>query len=160
MAAAVLITKVNPSPICSNGRRYPERPIAGVGALIFSAGKLLLVQRANEPYRGWWSLPGGAIELGERAEEALHREVREETGLEVEIERLGEVFDRIIKDDEGRTEYHYLLLDYVCRPAGGSLLPGSDAASLSWVSREEIGALRLTSGTLEVAIRNWPNEAA
>lgn len=128
--------------------------------MIFDQGRLLLVQRANPPYQGWWSLPGGAIELGEVAQEALHREVREETGLEIEIDRLGEIFDRIVRDEAGRVEYHYILLDYVCRPVGGTLLPGSDAAALRWADKEEIGNLQLTSGTLEVALRNWPTNPA
>jgi mutator protein MutT len=139
----------------SKGRQYPERPIVGVGALIFDRGKVLLIERAQEPLRGWWSLPGGAVELGERAEEALRREVREETGLEIEILGLAEVFDRILPDGDGKIEYHYVVVDWICRPAGGELRAGSDSSAVRWVDRDEIQAMRITSGTLEVVLRHW-----
>jgi mutator protein MutT len=139
-------------------RQYPARPIPGVGALIFEAGKVLLVRRANEPLAGFWSLPGGAIELGEKSQEALLREVKEETGLDVEVVRVAEIFDRIFLDAQGEVEYHYVLIDWLCRPTGGTLRHASDASAARWVTREEIGSLTITSGTLDVILRHWVNE--
>lgn len=141
------------------GRRYPSAPVAGVGALIFHQGKLLLVQRGKEPLRGWWSLPGGAIELGETALDALRREIEEETGLIVEPLRLVEIFERIQRDDTGRVEFHYVVADWICQWTGGQLRAASDAMDARWVSREEIHALPVTSGTLEIVLRHWVAEA-
>jgi len=136
------------SPI---SRRYPERPVLGVGALIFDeSGRILLVKRGREPLKGWWSLPGGVLECGESLVEGVRREVREETGLEVEPIRLVEVFERILRDSEGRPEYHYVLLDYLCRPLGGVLAAADDCAAVRWTSYEELPSLKVTEGTLAV----------
>ena len=137
------------------GCRYPARPVAGVGALVFHEGKLLMVQRGKEPLRGWWSLPGGAIELGEAAQEALRRELLEETGLVVEPIRLVEIFERIQRDETGRVEFHYVVADWICHWTGGALRAGSDAMDARWVTREEIGGMQVTGGTLEIVLRHW-----
>ncbi|HKD07393.1 MAG TPA: NUDIX hydrolase [Bryobacteraceae bacterium] len=131
----------------SESRRYPARPVLGVGALIIERGRILLVERGREPLKGYWSLPGGAVETGERLEDALRREVREETGLEIEIVTLLEVFERIMKDESGRPEYHYVLMDYLCRPSGGTLCAADDASRVAWFAPEEIRALHITEGT-------------
>jgi mutator protein MutT len=107
-------------------RQYPERPIVGVGAVIVENGKVVLVKRRYEPLAGRWSLPGGTLELGETLEEGVAREMREETGLEVEVGPVIEVFDRIITDDTRRIRYHFVLVDYLCWPANGELQAGSD----------------------------------
>jgi 8-oxo-dGTP diphosphatase len=130
-------------------RRYPERPLVGVGAIILDGERLLLVRRGSPPYEGEWSLPGGLLEAGERLEDAVRREVREETGLEVEVLSLAGVFERIVRDKEGKPEYHYVLLDYFCRVRGGSLRCGSDAAAAAWIPRHELGSYSLTPGTRE-----------
>ncbi len=119
----------------------------GVGALIIENGRILLVERGREPLKDYWSLPGGAVETGERLECATRREVREETGLEVEVLELLEVFERIMPDDHGRTEYHYVLMDYVCRPCGGTLCAADDASRVGWFAPEEIAGLKITEGT-------------
>ena len=134
----------------SISRRYPERPVPGVGALIIEDDRILLVERGQEPLKGWWSLPGGAVETGERLEAALRREVREETGLEVEIVCLIEIFERIMPDEAGRPEYHYILMDYLCRPAGGTLCAADDADKVAWFTEPELAGLKITEGTPEV----------
>ena len=131
-------------------RRYPARPLVGVGALIFRRDRILMAQRGKEPLKGWWSLPGGALELGESLEAAVCREVLEETGLEVEPVKLFEVFERIIRDATGAPEYHYVLIDYVCRVVGGKLFPGDDVSAVEWVRRRDLAALQITEGTLAV----------
>ena len=125
----------------------------GVGALIFDRDRVLLVQRGNEPLKGWWSLPGGAVETGERLEAAVLREVLEETNLVVKIVRFGEIFERLMLDADGKTEYHYVLLDYVCELVSGTLAAGSDSADVRWFGLEELKELPITSGTLEVVER-------
>ena len=122
----------------------------GVGALIFDAGRVLLVERGHEPLMGWWSLPGGAVETGERLREAIQREVMEETNLVVEPLEVVEIFERLMKDAGHRTEYHYVLIDYLCRITGGDLRAGSDSSNVAWFRREELANLKLTEGTLPV----------
>ncbi len=105
------------------------------------------MERGREPLKGWWSLPGGAVETGERLEEALRREVREETGLEVEIVCLLEIYERIMLDAAGAPEYHYVLMDYLCRPAGGTLCAADDASRAAWIAQPDLGTLKITEGT-------------
>jgi len=134
-------------------RRYPSRPFIGVGALIFDGAKILLVERGKEPLKGYWSLPGGILETGEKLEDAIRREVREETGLEVEPLSMFEIFERIMPDPSGRVEYHYVLIDYLCRPTGGRLQAASDVNRAAWVTEQNLGEYRLTEGTLAVVER-------
>ncbi len=105
------------------------------------------MERGREPLKDWWSLPGGAVETGEFLEAALRREVREETGLEVEVICLLEVFERIMHDTAGVPEYHFVLMDYLCRPAGGVLCAADDASHAAWVAEAELDKLRITEGT-------------
>jgi len=121
--------------------------------LIFENDKLLLVERAKEPLQGYWSLPGGIVEAGEKLEDAIRREVLEETGLEVEPLSMFEIFERIIPDDEGKAEYHYVLIDYLCKPTGGALLAASDVSRVAWVPERNLRDYRLTEGTLSVIER-------
>jgi 8-oxo-dGTP diphosphatase len=137
----------------SDDRRYPARPIVGVGALIFDGDRILMAQRGKEPLKGSWSLPGGAVEVGETLEQAVRREVREETNLEIEPEAIFEVFERIMRDAGGRAEYHYVLVDYVCRVVGGELQSGDDASQAEWMTFGQLQSLKLTEGTLGVIER-------
>jgi ADP-ribose pyrophosphatase YjhB (NUDIX family) len=121
-----------------------------VGALIFGQDRILLAQRGGEPLKGYWSLPGGVLETGEMLEAGIRREVLEETGLEVVTEGIAEVFERIMPDGEGRTEYHYVLIDYFCRVTGGSPCPGDDCSAIRWAAISELPGLLLTEGTLGV----------
>jgi 8-oxo-dGTP diphosphatase len=139
--------------ISEASRRYPSRPFLGVGALIFQDGNLLLVERAKEPLQGYWSIPGGIVEAGEKLEEGIRREVLEETGLEVEPVSIFEVFERIMPDEEGKTEYHYVLIDYLCNPVGGRLAAASDVSRVAWVAEQNLRDYRLTEGTLGVIER-------
>jgi 8-oxo-dGTP diphosphatase len=122
-------------------REYPERPIVGVGAVILDGGRVLLVKRGQAPLKGEWSLPGGALELGETLEEGIRREVLEETGLTVEPVAVVEVLDRISRDGEGRVQYHYVLVDFLCRVTGGDLACATDAADARWAGVDELSAV-------------------
>jgi mutator protein MutT len=134
-------------------RRYPKRPLVGVGALIFDRGRILMAQRGKEPLKGYWSLPGGALEVGERLDAAVRREVMEETGLTVEPLRVFEIFERIMRDGEGQPEYHYVLIDYLCRMTGGEPRAGDDVCEVAWMRLEELKGLQITEGTLGVIER-------
>ena len=137
-------------PAVVDGRRYPKRPILGVGAIIIEAGRVLLVERGREPLKGYWSLPGGAVEAGESLVDAVRRETLEETGLEIEPLSVVEIFERITRDSVGVAEYHYVLIDYLCRVTGGELKAGDDVSGARWVERGCLGQYRITEGTLPV----------
>lgn len=115
-------------------REFPDAPLVGVGAVIVHEGRVLLVRRGTEPARGVWSIPGGLIEIGEMLHEAVVREVREETGLQIEPVGLVELLDRIFREQD-RVRYHYVIADYLCRVTGGSLAAASDADEVRWVER-------------------------
>ena len=136
-----------------DSRQYPERPIVGVGAVIVKGGKLLLVKRRYEPLAGRWSIPGGTLELGETLETGVAREMREETGLEIEVGPVIEVFDRIIFDADKRVRYHFVLVDYLCWPIGGRLQAGSDVDEAVMVSPATLDEFDLTEKAREVIAR-------
>lgn len=116
-----------------------------------------MTQRGKEPLKDWWSLPGGAVETGETLEEAVRREVREETGLEIKPLGVLEIFERILRDPAGVPEYHYVLIDYVCRATGGDLRAGDDAQRAEWVRRPDLRKLQITEGTLGVIEKGFQN---
>jgi ADP-ribose pyrophosphatase YjhB (NUDIX family) len=126
-----------------------------VGALIFRKDSILLVKRGRQPLKGYWSLPGGVLETGEHLAEAVAREVREETGLEVKPMAVVEIFERILRDKSGKPEYHYVLIDYMCKVTGGEMKAGDDSAGVEWVKRKDLPSLKLTEGTLEVIERTF-----
>jgi mutator protein MutT len=125
-------------------RLYPKQPVVGVGAIIVCDGKLLLEKRKNEPGKGKWSIPGGLVELGESVEQTVIREVREETGLEVEKPEHIDVVDNIIRDESGRVKYHFVIIDYFMKLKGGTLKAASDAEELRWVTFDEVEKYDLT----------------
>jgi len=127
-------------------REYPSQPIVGVGALILNQGKILLVKRGVEPGKGKWSIPGGAVELGEGVREATIREAKEESGLDVEIidNRPIDAVDSMSISEDRRLKYHYVLLQWYTRPIGGTLKPGSDVLEAEWVPLKEVEKYDLT----------------
>ena len=141
---------VDAAEAAAEARRYPARPIVGVGGVAFIDGQVVLIKRRFEPLAGRWSLPGGTLELGERLHEGLAREMREETGLVVEVGPLVELFDRITRDDDGRVRFHYVLADYLCRPVGGTLEAGSDVADVVLADPDRLAPFELTPTTLDV----------
>jgi len=131
-------------------RKYPSRPFVGVGAVVVQQGSVLLVKRKHDPMAGQWSLPGGAVEVGETLADCLVRELIEETGLEVGVGPIVEVFDRITHDEAGRIAYHFVLVDYLCWPLGGTLCPGSDVADAVFADPEDLGAYALNQKAVSV----------
>ena len=139
-----------------SSRAYPDRPFVGVGAVIVdAAARVLLVKRRFEPLAGQWSLPGGAVDVGETLQACVIREVLEETGLEVEVGPVIEVFDRIMHDADGRVQYHYVLVDYVCRPVGGTLTAASDVADVAWVEAGGLAEFCLTDKAMAVIAQGF-----
>jgi ADP-ribose pyrophosphatase YjhB (NUDIX family) len=135
---------VAPASTTRPSRQYPAQPIVGVGAVIVQNGNVVVVKRRFEPLAGQWSLPGGRLELGETLEAGLAREMLEETGLEVEVGPVVDVFDRILLDPERNVRYHYVLIDYLCRPVGGVLNHGSDVAAAEFADPNDLARYRLT----------------
>jgi 8-oxo-dGTP diphosphatase len=129
-----------PSP-----REYPERPLVGVGGVIIANGRTLLIRRGNAPLEGQWSIPGGMLELGESISEGVRRELAEETGIEVRVLDLIEVFERLIPGDGGRTRYHFVILDYLCEMVGGEAKAASDVTDVAWAGEEELKKYELTA---------------
>jgi 8-oxo-dGTP diphosphatase len=143
-------------------REYPRSPLVGVGAIVVHDGCVLLVRRGSEPLKGHWTLPGGMLEVGESLIEGVAREVKEETGFEVEPIELIEVLDRIHREGE-RVRYHYVIVDYLCRVIGGELDAASDADAARWAERAEWNshsALVLDPVTVRVIEKGWQRAQA
>ena len=141
-------------------REFPQQPFIGVGAIIIDSdratqSRVVLVKRAHPPIQGQWSIPGGVLEVGEFVREAAIREAREETGLIVEPGQLLGVYDRVLRDAENRVQYHYVLIDFLCRAVGGELLAGSDAAEARWFTREALPTLNLAEDTQDVISKGF-----
>jgi 8-oxo-dGTP diphosphatase len=134
-------------------RTYPDRPYVGVGGVIVHEGRVVLVKRRYEPLAGQWSIPGGAVEIGETLEACVAREMLEETGFEVEVGPVVEVLDRISHDDSSRVLYHFVLVDYLCWPIGGELRAGTDVSEAVLVDRSELAEYALTEKAMAVIER-------
>ena len=128
----------------TDSRKYPDRPYVGVGAVILQDGKVLIVKRKYDPLAGQWSLPGGGVELGETLEDSVVREMLEETGLDIEVGPVIEVFDRITRDSNGEVKYHFVLVDYLCWPVGGELQASSDVEDARFVEPADLPQYNLT----------------
>jgi ADP-ribose pyrophosphatase YjhB (NUDIX family) len=142
-----------PAELVTPSRTYPPRPVVGVGAVIIDDGRVVLIRRKYEPLAGQWSLPGGTLELGESLESGVSREMREETGLEVAVGPVIDVFDRILLDTASRVRYHFVLIDYLCRPIGGRLVAGSDVADAVFADPAALAPFRLTPKAVSVIDR-------
>jgi 8-oxo-dGTP diphosphatase len=135
-------------------REFPDRPLVAVGGVVFQNGAVLLIRRGREPLKGEWSLPGGMLELGERLEAGVERELLEETGLKVEPVEVVEVFDRI-QSENGRIRYHYVIVDYLCLLKGGVLGSSSDVTDARWVRREDLDQYGLTAKAASVIEKSF-----
>ena len=131
-------------------REYPEAPIVAVGVVVKRGDEVLLVRRLNEPSKGRWSVPGGVVELGETIREAARREVQEECGLEVKPGEVVAVVDTIVRDEEGRVRFHYVIVDLLAEYLGGQLTPASEMSEARWVRREELTELDVTEKALQL----------
>ena len=131
-------------------RTYPKNPVCAVGAIIFRHDSVLLIERGKAPPLGKWSIPGGVVHLGETLEDAVVREVQEETRLTVRPKRIGKVIDRIFRDEGGRVQYHFVIVDYLCEVLEGEPLPSSDAVAAGYFKISDLDDVDLTEGTAEV----------
>jgi 8-oxo-dGTP diphosphatase len=135
-------------------RLYPDQPVVGIGAIILREGEILLEKRGNEPARGQWTIPGGVVEVGESLQNALLRETKEETGLDVKSSALIDVVDQVHLDRDRKIEYHYIIIDYVVEVKPGELKTGSDADELVWVPLGEVEAYDLTPSFRRFFVNN------
>jgi ADP-ribose pyrophosphatase YjhB (NUDIX family) len=135
-------------------REYPEGPIVGVGGVVVHRHRALLIRRGCEPLKGEWSIPGGMLELGEELAEGVRRELKEETGLEVEPLGIVAAFDRITWEGK-RVKYHYVIVDYVCRLKRGRLKPASDVVDARWVRRDDLPKYHLTEMATKVILESF-----
>ena len=126
------------------GREYPDRPIASVAACVYKGDRVLLIKRARQPSQGLWSVPGGAIELGETIRDAVMRELREECGIEIELDRVINAVDLILPDEKGRIWFHYIVTYLIARYISGEACPGSDALEVRWATCQELDTLNMT----------------
>ena len=131
-------------------RDYPDRPLLGVGAVIVVNQHVLVVRRSNPPLQGQWSIPGGLVDTGETTREAVIREIREETSLTIEPVELIEVFERILRDSDSRVQYHFVVIDYLCRMVSGEPRPSTDVSDIRWARFEDLPVLGITPETTTV----------
>jgi ADP-ribose pyrophosphatase YjhB (NUDIX family) len=130
-------------------RDFPDHPVVGVGGVVIRGGSVLLIRRGREPLKGQWSIPGGLLELGEELAAGVRRELKEETGLDVEPLETLAVFDRIFREGS-RVRYHYVIVDYACRWKRGRLRPASDVLDARWVRREDLPKYNLSEMATKV----------
>lgn len=141
----------------ASSREYPERPVVGVGGVIIENGRALLIRRGSEPLRGEWSIPGGTLEVGETLPEGVARELLEETGIEVRVLELIEVFDRIFPDENLQAfrrkrspRFHFVIVDYLCERVGGEAVAGSDVTDVAYATEDELQKFKLTETATRV----------
>jgi 8-oxo-dGTP diphosphatase len=141
-------------------REYPEGPVVGVGGVVIREGRALLIRRGSAPLRGQWSIPGGTLELGESLQGGVRRELLEETGIEVRVRDLIEVFDRIFRDEAGKIQFHFVIVDYLCEWVGGEAVAGSDVQDCAWAGEEELAKYGLTEAATRVIRRAFAMSVA
>ena len=139
----------------SSWREYPDKPIVGIGGVVIEDGKALLIKRANEPLMGQWSIPGGTLELGETLTEGTVRELKEETGLEVRVLDMIEVFERInfghgademwsTMEERRRPRFHFVIVDFLCERTSGAPVAGGDVTDVAWADEDNLEKFALT----------------
>lgn len=133
-----------------DSREYPLRPIVGVGGVVITDGRALLIRRGYPPLEGQWSIPGGTLKIGETIVEGILRELEEETSIEVRVLGMIEVFERIFRDEDGKVQYHFVILDYLCEMAGGSARAGGDVVDVAWAGEAELKKFELTEAATRV----------
>jgi 8-oxo-dGTP diphosphatase len=131
-------------------REYPGAPVVGVGGVVIRDGRALLIKRGSEPLKDQWSIPGGTLELGESIQEGVRRELLEETGIEVRVGELIEVFDRIFRDAAGEIQYHFVIVDYLCEAINGEARAASDVTDVAWVNEEDLWNYKLSEAATRV----------
>ena len=135
-------------------RQYPIVPLVGVGVLLTRDNSLLLVKRKYDPDAGYWAIPGGHLDLGERVEIAAEREAYEETGFIVKVTKLAGIIDKIMYDDRGKVEYHYVLINYFVEQIEGDQnqqpVPNSDALDAKFVPFDDLKNYTLTESLIEL----------
>jgi 8-oxo-dGTP diphosphatase len=148
-------------------REYPDHPVVGVGGVVIVEGRALLIRRGSEPLRGQWSIPGGTLELGESLERGVARELLEETGLEVRVLELIEVFDRVYQgDDADRSplrngpKYHFVIADYLCERISGEAIAGSDVTHVAFARQDELDGYGLTETATRILRKAFAMERA
>jgi 8-oxo-dGTP diphosphatase len=138
-------------------REYPQRPVVGVGGVVISGGRALLIKRGHPPLQGEWSIPGGTLEVGETLLEGAQRELAEETGLRV---RVVELIERVFRDDAGKAKYHFVILDYLCEPVDGEARAGSDVTDVAWAAESDLERFSLTPTATRVIRRAFEMDRA
>jgi 8-oxo-dGTP diphosphatase len=133
-----------------DSREYPQRPVVGVGGVVIANGRALLIRRGHAPLEGQWSIPGGTLEVGETIVEGIERELAEETGIQVRVLELIEVFERIFRDKDGKVQYHFVIVDYLCEMAGGTARAGGDVVDVAWATEAELPRFGLTEAATRV----------
>jgi len=137
----------------ADSREFPERPLVGVGGVVIANGRALLIRRGGPPLEGQWSIPGGMLEVGETLLAGVRRELLEETGIEVSVGELIEVFERINLDADGKARYHFVVLDYLCEAVRGEARAGSDVIDVAWATPAELEKYSLTETATRVILR-------
>ncbi|HEV2489318.1 MAG TPA: NUDIX hydrolase [Candidatus Acidoferrales bacterium] len=133
-----------------DSREYPSRPVVGVGGVVIADDRALLIRRGHAPLEGQWSIPGGTLEVGETIAEGIARELAEETGIQVRVLDLIEVFERIFRDKDGRVQYHFVIVDYLCEMMGGTARAGGDVVDVAWAREAELAQFGLTEAAMRV----------
>ena len=134
----------------TTGREYPERPIVAVGGVLIHDSRVLLIRRGQAPLEGRWSIPGGILEIGERITEGIERELREETGIQVRVAELLEIYEKVLRDAENQPQYHFVILDYRCEFVEGTAESGGDVTEVAWASEQQLDSLALTAAANRV----------
>jgi 8-oxo-dGTP diphosphatase len=134
----------------TGSRSYPERPIIAVGGVVIYDSRVLLIRRGQPPLEGRWSIPGGILEIGETIAEGIEREMREETSVQVRVRDLIEIYEKVLRDEEERPQYHFVILDYVCEFVEGTAEAGGDVSEVMWASEQELESLMLTTAANRV----------